>query len=163
MLRPDEFTVGPIADAQPLSLVLPRSKYEEPLLVIGEPASRVAVFIGDRHRFDSMACEGNRSWKGLIVPGVRVEVDETSLFDPETEYAPNGALVREGEGITMAVKARGAHGFSEQARVPLVSGLHGAGEQHRVGFRRWQVVLGEGDDKRVLCQVRADDPQASDS
>ncbi|AMS43996.1 hypothetical protein FHS67_001929 [Aminobacter aminovorans] len=38
MLLPDEFSVGPLADAVPLTLMLPRSKYEHHFLIGGSPA-----------------------------------------------------------------------------------------------------------------------------
>lgn len=153
MLRPDEINVGSLADAQPLTLVLPRTKYEQPMLVTADAEHRTAIFLGKDHRFESFVCDTADNWKGLMVANVSLEIDETSVFDPESEYTPTGALVREQDRIAMAARGRDPHGFNHQVLVPLITGLPEAGERLRAGFRKWQVVLSQGEDKRVLQTI----------
>jgi hypothetical protein len=76
MLAGNEFTVGTLADARPLSLILPRSKYEETVLVGGSEKEPTAVFVGGRFNFHFFECSNATNWMGLLIPKVHVEVDD---------------------------------------------------------------------------------------
>ena len=151
MLRPDEFTVGALKDTTPLSLLLPRSKYEQPILVGGTEDEPIAVFIGDKHAFHSFACAENDAWKGLIVPNVRIEADPDSLFS-DSDGIPVGALVREGDRLLLWGISK-ASGFPNAVGVELVCNLSPAPEHMRAAFSRWQIVIGEGNAQRTMKQV----------
>ena len=88
MLSPSEFTVGKIGNAKPLSLILPTSKYEETLLVGQLDDLPTAVFLSGQHKSMFFKTEGNESWGGLIIPSVRIEIDETSFVDEYSSEAP---------------------------------------------------------------------------
>jgi len=92
MLQAAEFSVGFVADAQPLSLMLPRGKYEQPFLIARREEEAMAVFIGTEHRFHAMPCANNRHWKGVIVPNIAIEVDQASMFNPEEGNLSKDAL-----------------------------------------------------------------------
>src|SRR5262245_969359 len=94
MLSPHEFTVGTLAEAEPLSLMLPRTKYERTVLIGTSENGPAAVVLEGGHRFRSFECRNATNWTGLLIPNVRVEVDETSLLDPGGYDAPFGAVVR---------------------------------------------------------------------
>jgi len=110
MLRPDEFAVGsfPEAEDKGLTLILPRRSSDEPVLVTGAPGEKLAVYLG-QHKFSACPCGDSDGWKGLVITGVSIELDETSLFDPDQEDAPLGALVREGTGLNIIAKIRDRH------------------------------------------------------
>lgn len=152
MLLPREFTVAALADARPLALLKPRSKYEQLILVGGTASEPVAIFIGNEHRFDSFECGTADGWKGLLIPDVQLAVDEATVFDPD-EGVPNGALVREGDRLMMAVQGQHSHGFRHQMQVTVVSALPAAREGCRAAFKRWHAFIGEGDEKRILAEI----------
>lgn len=76
MLSASEFSVGCLADATGLSLVMPRNKYEDLCLVTSVNNVAVAICLDGDQKFSSLPCADNEAWKGLIVPGVSIEVDE---------------------------------------------------------------------------------------
>ena len=84
MLQPQEIVVGPVNAAEPnsLTLILPRTKYESPMLIAGTPDGLFAIFLGGEQPFHAFDCSGNDTWKGAMIGGVTLELDETSLFDP---------------------------------------------------------------------------------
>jgi hypothetical protein len=150
MLSPDEFTVGTLASAKAGSLLLPRTKYEETVLIGETDEGPTAVFLSGQFRFQCFQTSGANNWKGLIIPGVRVEVDEKSLFDPDAGGSPLGAVVR--IDTRLVVRAKTDHSFGRAAKITLQSGLASAHEDS-AGFAKWCVVIGEAPNKRVLVTV----------
>jgi hypothetical protein len=151
MLTPNEFRVGTIGQASGLCLVIPRSKYEQCILLSDALGSRTAVFLDGDYAFRCFTYENNNTaWKGLIVPGVRLEVDEASLFDPEDGSAPLGALIRVEDRLHIV--ARPDDGFLRRRGldVCIIADLPAGEKGMAAGFGRWCVVLGEGQAKREL-------------
>jgi hypothetical protein len=148
MLSPLEFGVGTLADAHPLSLILPRTQYEQPILIGSVDGKPTAVFIGDQHEYGSFPCENNTSWKGLLITGIAVEVDESTAFNPEVHSAPRGALVR--QDSTLAIASTGERFMGQMLSVILVEDLIPTSRGTTAGFLRWQIVIGQGNEKRVL-------------
>jgi hypothetical protein len=149
MLSVGEFTSGSLSDAHPLALMLPRSQYEEPILVGGDASKRRAVFLGDRHRFQTFQYDRNDNFTGLIVKDVAIELDEETAFDPEIEGTRLGSLVRQGTSLCICASDERSFGRGHTT-FPVVDGFAPMPERHRVGFLRWQVVIGQGIEKRVL-------------
>jgi hypothetical protein len=65
MLSPSEFTVGKIGIAKSVSLVLPRKKYEELMLICVADGMSVAVLLSGEHAFRHFESEGNDSYAGI--------------------------------------------------------------------------------------------------
>jgi hypothetical protein len=129
--------------------VIPRNKYEQFILLSEASGSRTAIFLDGEYAFRCFACENNTHWKGLIVPGVRLEVDEASLFDPEDGGAPLGALIRAEDQLH--ILARPDSGFPRHSGKVLLSAHLPVGEKGMAaGFGRWCVALGEGQAKREI-------------
>jgi hypothetical protein len=161
MLKPNQFTAGALADAKGLTFLLPRTKYEEPTLIVPGEDGLFAIFLGEKHRFNSFECSSNRRWKGLLVGPVAVEVDEGSLFDPDAENAPAGALLRQDTGLYVSALNSAERFTSLRARLfPVAADLAPCGDGARAGFRKWQITIGEGIEKRVLQAVSVE-PAAS--
>ncbi|WP_097143304.1 hypothetical protein [Rhizobium subbaraonis] len=158
MLSPDEFTVGTLADAAPLSLILPRTPYEETVLIGRVEQGPAAVFLSGQFAFHFFESSGNTSWKGLIVPNVRIEVDEASLFEPSSGGAILGSVAR--MDTRLVVRAKRERSFDGGAAVTLHEGLTDAGD-FRAGFSRWQIAIGNGQEKRVLWQTPHPAPSGS--
>ncbi|MFC3077683.1 hypothetical protein ACFODL_06235 [Phenylobacterium terrae] len=154
MLSPQEFTVGTFATAKPGSLVLPRAKHEAPALICEGDGEPVAVVLSGTYAFHSFPTGGAENWRGVIVPDVSIELDETSLYDPDHHGHLPGVLVR--EGTRLMVRGMPQQAFGRSVPVVIHAGLpDGAG---RAAFTRWQVILGQGDEKRVLHQADLGDP-----
>jgi hypothetical protein len=150
MLSAYEFTVGTLESAAPLSLLLPRTKYEASVLVGHGENGPVAVVLSGQFAFYRLETRGSENWKGLIVPNVRVEVDEGSLFSPDHEGNTLGAVLR--LDTRLVVSAKDERYTGRAAFVCIYNDLAPTGE-HKAGFRRWHVVIGQGTDKQVLWQT----------
>lgn len=156
MLEAHEFTVGPLADAKPLTLVLSRGNaYGAPFLVGSFADEVIAVFLGGEHRYRAFRTAENDSWDGILVPDVRIEVDETSAFDPTGQRTVFGAVICKGSGLDL-----NAHSDNWRGVVWPITLVEGADAAARtcVGFSRWNVVLGGGSEKRVLFNVSVGEP-----
>ena len=149
MLAPDELSAGPFASATPLSLILPRTQYETPALIGTINGSPAAVFLSGQFAFHCFMSADNHSWQGLIVPRVRIEVDESSVFDPDYGSAGLGVMVR--RDTVLAIRARMEHGFGQSTSVTLHEGL--SSSELKAGFTQWQVVIGSDVEKRVLWRT----------
>lgn len=151
MLSASEFTTGSIGQAKPLALSLPRRASEETFLIGGTNERPVAIFLSGIHRFHAFNAADNNSWFGLLIPGVRIEVDEASVFDSRDASA-GGAVIRLENRLV--VRARGSGGELVMLEDALPPTLEGS-----VGFHHWQVVLGGGAERRVLYDVSMDEVQ----
>jgi len=155
MLRANEYTVGTLADAEALSLMLPRAK-SEPAFLIGHTndGTAAAVVLDGNYKFRSFECGGAKNWRGLLIANIYIEADETSLFDPDREEAPFGTLMRRGTMLTVLAKDNG--GFAVLSNVILETDLAPTHDL-RAGFSRWRIMIGEGLDKRVLREIDAEE------
>lgn len=152
MLTSSEFTVGCIGNATPLTLVLPRDTQEEPFLIGLLSNAPAALFLSGRHQFIWFASAGNETWNGLLIPNVRIEVDEKSIFCPSDVYPEFGTIVRKDTQLVTQARARSTHSVNRAESFVLEGGLPSTSNVE-AGFRRWQIVLGSGRDKRVLHEV----------
>lgn len=150
MLAPEEFTVGTFAAAPAGSLILPRNKHEATVIVGLLDEAPTAVFLGGRFQFHYFHTAGSENWSGLIIPNVRVEVDESTAFDPGYGGSPLGAVVR--AATELSVYAKTERSFGRSQTVPLMSNLP-ATYDGSVGFTKWQVVLGTDPEKRILQKI----------
>lgn len=152
MLSVDEFTVGTFAQASPLSLALGWDTYAPPTLIGRENDKVVAVQLAGPQAFSCYACDQSGNDGGIFIANVRIEVDEASAFNAQYEDVALGSVVR--KECQLAIRAR----FPTAIRpsyVTLHDDLPSAGS-HQAGFKRWQIVLGEGPAKRILWEnVRA--------
>jgi hypothetical protein len=147
MLSPNEFSVGYLAAATGLTLVLRDTTRGTPFIVAPTTQSMIAVALDGDHRFSSFDCRGNTSWEGLVIPNVAIEVDETSIID----NAPLGILLR--TGTILAIKTR-MDRLGTQL-LPLVGSLTPCHEDLQAAFSRWRVVIGDGFSKRELMAIAA--------
>ncbi|WP_428428780.1 hypothetical protein [Pararhizobium sp.] len=151
MLALSEFFTGTISEAPLGSLVLPRSKYDRCGIIASFNDAPMFVILGDDHRFQAFPSADNSSHKGLIVPDVGIEVDETSIAEHENWDTPLGSIVcAEKEiGIRIAMIGQLSRGRSlaKLASIPPAS--------VEASFSRWQVTRGSGADKRILMKIDA--------
>lgn len=150
MLSANQFTVGTLADAMPLSLMLPRINYEAAFLIGQDENGPIAIFIGGNHSFQFFNCKNSNNWSGLLIPNVRIEVDEETLFDPDSISAQWGTVIRTDKRLILLGK--GEHSFGRKYGVTLETDLPLA-HNLRAGFSKWRIVIGEGKDKNVLKEV----------
>jgi hypothetical protein len=84
MLSADDMRVdyiGKIGKAEGLTLVMPVGKYDDWILVTTAYAQPTAIFLDGNHRFLTIDCADNTNYKGLLVSNVRIEIDETSVYE----------------------------------------------------------------------------------
>jgi len=155
MIDPSECFAGPISAAQGLTLVLPRAQYERACLIVPKEEKSVCVCLEDFSRvgrFFAFECDSNDNWQGLLIPDVRIELDETSLHDSDGWRAPRGSMARTQGELTLAVEFDGQF-QTRTTSVSIMDGLPPCSPQQTACFVKWQVVLGNGDDMRVLWKV----------
>lgn len=150
MISTSEFTVGNASSCTPLALILPRHDSEETLLIgTSKTGKKAALILTGSHQFTWFEADGADRWTGLVFPGVRIEIDETTVFRGDYSRALPGNLVREGTCLYARAKAHAFGGFDA---IVLESDLAPTGDLS-AGFAKWQVVLGGGSEKRVLYRV----------
>ncbi len=154
MLSPSEFTVGKVNSAKPLSLIQPTNSYEETLLVGQSDEATVAVFLSGPYKATLFETKENTAFGGIIIPNVQIEIDETSVVNLTRNDVPLLAVVR--AGTRLEVLARSNQGFMDPKSVALYDNLESAGG-FKAAFTRWQVVVGEGENKRIIW-TQHDDP-----
>lgn len=152
MLAAGEFAIGTLAEAAPGTLVLPRTKYESTFLV-GERGGPVAMFLDGDHCFSSFPTKDAENWKGLLISGVELIVDHTSLFDPENERAPFGSIVRGGTYLAITAMSGDRYGFQDAIRINLRDDLPRSLSNLKAGFLHWQLVRGSRQERQVLFEM----------
>ena len=152
MLSTSAFTIGSVAQATPLTLVLPHNTYEETILIGFCTSGPAALFLSGTYQFDWFESASNDSWHGLLIPKVYIEVDETSVFDPRQLASKPGTVVRKGTQLVAQANQNSGRSFRKLAPVVLEDGLPPISEEG-AGFLRWQIVLGSGREKRVLHEI----------
>lgn len=155
MLSPDEFFSGYTGNTKPLSLILPIRNYDAPILIGKVDNDPIGVILGGSNKSTYFKCEESSLLGGLIIPDVRVEVDETSIFDAGRIDPPALSVVRMDRVLSIVAKAySNLHSWEN---VVLHDDLPKA-RDYTAGFKAWQVVLGNGSEKRVLWKS-SDDAQ----
>lgn len=152
MLTVAQFSVGCLNDAHPPALILPRTEREEPILVGRAGQKRAAVFLSGSYKFRSFQYDTSDRWSGLIFKGITIEMDESTVFDPDFRGAPLGSLVRQDTRLCICAMEEGKFGL-DHAKISLIDGIDALPERHSAGFLKWQIVLGKGVEKRVLWAV----------
>lgn len=147
MLSPSEFFVGNVGSAKPLSLILPTGKYDETMLVGHVDGAAAAVFLSGTYKSIFIESAGNDRWRGLIIPDVRIEVDETSVVGAGCNNEPFLSVVRTDKRLV--IPAQRDHQFGASALITLHDDLASAGEFQAI-FSNWQVVVGTDQNVRVL-------------
>lgn len=158
MLSPEEFFVGRAADAKGLAYVIPRSRYEHELLISDLGYEHLGVVLGERSRFQAIQLKDATNWNGLLVPNVRVEVDETTVVDADGSFLPAGTLVREGETLSVVATSDERFSARRHIRVPIAMCLSACTDGFKAAFVRWRIVVGQERNARVLREI---DPAAS--
>ena len=110
-----------------------------------------AIRIDRGYRFVAIDCADNTNYKGLLIPNVRIEVDETSVYDTAGNYAPPGMVVRQNDGLFVAASADRMRMRSDL--FALQRGLAASGVNLSAGFSKWQIVLGDAHRQRVLKTI----------
>ncbi len=146
MLTVNEFFAGEANTAKPISLIQPITDHEDEMLIAGNTENPIAIFLQGEHAFQWFEVAGSSNWTGLIIPNLSIEVDQTSAFNPNFQRNWIGAAVRSQTELTICVKAKGRNGTSN---ISVVSELPSLGD-YKVGFNRWQLVLGDGSQKWVI-------------
>jgi hypothetical protein len=154
MLLPHEFSLGYIGSVIQLTLVLPVGDYDRACLVTLAPGKPTAIVVDERDSFASFGCENNTSWKGILVTNVAIELDEKATFDVVGWMPPLGMLVRRENGIFISVRPDGA--IPRNTLIPIAGGLPTSEASMAVGFKKWQIVIGEGLSKRTLMSFDTD-------
>ena len=151
MLSVSEFFTGTISEAPVASLILPRSKNDRCGIIASFKDAPIFVILGDDHRFQAFPSADNSSHKGLIVPDVGIEVDETSIGEHDSWDTPLGSIVcaEQEIGIRIAWIGQLSRGrtLAKLASIPPSS--------VEASFSRWQITRGSGADKRILMKIDA--------
>jgi hypothetical protein len=159
---PNEIWVGAISSLSEVALVLPRSSYEDTLLVTKEGDSCWATFLNPSsyqyHSFEILGDESDR--KGLIVPDIKIELDQSSICDNSNNFKM-GSMIRESDKLSIVTRSSRPYGSSYGRRIQILNNLKNCDERESAGYKKWRVILGEGERKRVLWDVDLDHETSS--
>ena len=133
-------------------MILPRHAHEETILIAQSSKGAAALFLNEQERFKWFESEGNEHWHGLIIPNVRIEIDESSVFDPNRNGPKLGTVIRSGTQLFAQARANSFHSFNGLEPITLEDDLLPTSKEV-AGFYRWQVVLGPREEKRILHTV----------
>ena len=139
---------GSLQDAPPMSFFVATSVGELEMLVIGTPDNRSAVVLSGEDPFVAYGREFD-DWAGLIIRDVAIELDQTCAFDSRTGQAPAGCIILAGD--KPYIRLVGNHGTRYMAAIEGSAQPHQASIE--VAFPRWQIILGQGDQKQVLKTI----------
>lgn len=155
MLKPSEIFAGLLERAEPLSLVLPRSPYEQLTLVLNMGDRKVGLILdgGEELLHHFAEVQSQNDWSGVIIPGVEIELDLYSLFDVSGCYPPRGSMIREGNTLGVQTSVLGRRFAHQGGTIQVMDGLPACDINQRACFTKWRIVLGQGTDKRVLHAV----------
>lgn len=151
MLSLDSVFVGYISDAEAWTLALRRGKHDDVHLMVPVDGKIFAVILEGSHRFHTFDVEQNNARTGLLVPGIRLEVDPSAVLDPNENDVPLGALLRDGPHLKISTVA-GAH-YSQRRQIIIASDLPTGKEAQAAAFYRWFVTIGAGTEKQTLHKV----------
>lgn len=140
--------LGNINAATSLTLVLPVDRYDYCFLVASVGEEPTAVILDERHQYQAFNCRGNTSHKGLLIPDVRIEVDASLVYDAVGRWAVPGTIVRRDDGLFISTADE--RGVGRGPLIALQRGLASSEQNMAAGFPRWQIVIGDGIEKRVL-------------
>ena len=158
MIDPSECFAGLLSAAKPMSLVLPTSNDGNRFLIATHNGMPHAICLDELHqlgRFHSFPCNDDHNfWGGLHIPGIRIELDEASLNEAQGRFVPRGAMLRTEDRLELRVQLE-RHQNVSVAFIIVADGLPACAPNQSACFLKWQVVIGKGQDKRVLWQVDA--------
>lgn len=80
-------------------------------------------------------------------------VDRANLFSPDDERVPLGSVVRGGTYLAITAKSGDRRGFQDAIRINLRDDLPKSPSNLTAGFLHWQLVLGSGQERRVLFEM----------
>ena len=150
MFSVEEFSAGPLNDAKPLALLYPTTQQPGPILVGRHGDKRTALFLDKENRFRGFLFDWNESFRGLIVNNVSIEMDPSAISDPNYLDYPLGSIIRQGTGLY--IQGIVDNSFQRRHTICLIDGLSPLPDRHGVAFARWQLVYGQGLEKRVLMK-----------
>lgn len=159
MLQAHEFTAGNLLDARGLTLMLPRDEYEQSLLIAEHGDLTMVAILKGPYRFRAFKRDASSNqWRGLLIPDIRIEIDETSVFQPQGS-APLGSLLRSDSDLRLMTR-RDDEQFGRAGSIVLLTNLPTCGDGQSVGFTSWQIVLGEGRNRRILYSAICENSKA---
>ena len=155
MLNPDECFADSLDMAEPLSLLLPTTNYNHRALIVSSDHEKFAVFIDGPPDFRFRFMECDNRWVGVHVPNVRIELDPSSIVFIDSQWPPLGSLTRHGGNLILQSSRLDNRMTGFGAALVIMSGLPEGDNHEKACFSRWQVVIGQGIEKRVLHSIDA--------
>jgi hypothetical protein len=131
--------------------MLPRGRHDATALITSAPGVQTAIFLDGQFPFSSFACGDNTSWNGILVSGVTIEMDETSVLDSDARTPPGTLVRRQSELIIIAKLEGNFHGHP--GRVAVINNLPPCRESQSAGFTRWRILVGEGLHRREIKSI----------
>jgi hypothetical protein len=160
MLKPSEITAGLLDHAAPMTLAFPQENYGQLALVFANGEKKYGFFLDGHEEYlhHMIALTDENDWNCALVPGVEIELDPNSSYNMASRYPPIGSLVRQGEDLAVQTSNVGSRLPHLGNAFVIVSGLPKCAPNQKACFTRWQIVLGQGIEKRILHTVDVTPP-----
>lgn len=146
----EQVSVGQLSDAKELSLLLPSREAALPFLLVPAGDKVMAVCLSVEHKFEAWEAVPNGAHSGIIITGLKIEIDQKSAFDSQYSTTPFGALVRNKGVASISVLKES---FRQRSQLPILEGLTSSSDDFQAGFYRWSITTGVGIEKQSLLDI----------
>lgn len=125
-------------------------------LIVKEDDSWYAIHLDAPHRFQGIRLNARYRLEGAFLLGVEIEINHTRMVDRFRGEAPLGSLVRKAAQLDILAIFNDRQGFGDPIPFRILTALPETKDGGEVYFSDWQIVLGDGDDKRILYRCGAE-------
>jgi hypothetical protein len=140
-----------LSEVRSPGILLQVGQYGASFLVVGPAGEETAIFLDERHRFQSFRPSGAENWQGLAIEDVEFELDTAHAIDLGEARRSVGMMIRRDETLSIAVVPEGP--FSRGAiEVRIQSGLPMASEGTFIGFLKWRAFVRADDEQRTVWE-----------
>ncbi|MBO6765816.1 hypothetical protein [Maricaulis sp.] len=139
---------GSLHEVLPLSFFVATGGDNLDILTIGSQDNPWDIVLSGQ---DPFVCyeHGYHDWSGAAFPDVTIELDPAKVIDDSFRKGPPGSIIL--VGTEPRIRLLGNHGRA------YTRPIYGSDQSQQGGFGvcfpRWQIVIGEGDNKQVLKTV----------
>ncbi|QZD86121.1 hypothetical protein [Qipengyuania psychrotolerans] len=141
-----------LSKVEGLAIVIPSGKYDQTFLV-ADADPTVAILLDGPHAFNAFQSSLAENWKGAVVEGVDIYVDQSSIYSVSSDGVKLGSIVISGDQPNLVANIKEGPWTSVEL-VPLRRSHNSTAGAHseKVGFTSWQAILQDGNEKIVVFE-----------
>ncbi len=150
MLSTELFTPGfPKDKSSPMFATSYTARCSAMLIIQTEGLTSV-IHLDDDARFNCKELNIRYRIPGAYVPDVAFEVEQTTIYNPDSEGPKLGSLIRRDSELHLVAEYSDSSGFLDTSLIPVLENLLETDDGHDIGFTGWRLVVGKGNEKCEL-------------